>query len=430
MKTILLTISVLLHSSIFSSDIAMADKDRGGASVHEIDQTTLTYFIESGHLKRALLDYLESLEVDQIQDKQIQKLLTKLSSRNKLQEDINASPYIAPYRCPDIESGKSATTRIGKRNDEICFDIESLLREYRSLTIEETLIRLASVALHEHVHHFQNKRKPKNENEEEGLLVSAYVRLTAKIKQIPSLKWEQPKPKPVPPEQSIWNEEVFRYCMSIKNTLTPTWEWYPASLSDVGATVYIRDAFDWERAERGYWRITKINAGAYKIEQKGFVRSIDDPSIVLDAAGWSERLRYRYVSYELPLSFEPFNGQIKTGCKDRVDATDLKIVTQRIYRESARGKFEDEIHVCRFEIPSNVRATRTLAGKYVYPFYYSEGAEGGGFWGEDKFEAKTSTGLPVEFKSDVAHGCNVAIEVIRDYKKSSFLAALSPGIAR
>ena len=54
------------------------------------------------------------------------------------------------------------------------------------------MIHLAALALHEHVHHFQNTLAGSTINEAEAYRFAAYVQLTAKVGQLPVLTWVGP----------------------------------------------------------------------------------------------------------------------------------------------------------------------------------------------------------------------------------------------
>jgi hypothetical protein len=93
-------------------------------------------------------------------------------------------------QCHDsLNAEVPASAKIGEIGGKICFDTKKIADEFHDLSQEEVMIRLAALAFHEHVHHFQKPETDLKINEDEAYNLSAYVKITAKLTQIPVLKW-------------------------------------------------------------------------------------------------------------------------------------------------------------------------------------------------------------------------------------------------
>ena len=107
-------------------------------------------------------------------------------------EDIWKSPYRFDSGCVENHNGETiaARTSIGVRGATICFDLDVLFDQLKQLSVEEATIRIAALAFHEHIHHFQSVNDSMEKNEDAAYKIAAYVRTTAKFAQVPLLQWE------------------------------------------------------------------------------------------------------------------------------------------------------------------------------------------------------------------------------------------------
>lgn len=167
----------------------------GGGDPFKIDKTVVQLLIDGDDLKNAMLNYLKTLPLDNVSDLRVLQTIMKDGS---LAKDIRTSKYFAGPACKDeLNLDVPASTELGTKNapnlgGSICFDVDLLTSRYQGLSKEELMIQMASLAFHEHIHHFQDRNGDKNANEKEAYLVAAYVQLTAKVLQIPLLKWAPP----------------------------------------------------------------------------------------------------------------------------------------------------------------------------------------------------------------------------------------------
>jgi hypothetical protein len=165
----------------------------GGGNPRKIDATAIQLLIQGQDLKIAMNNYLRTVRLEQIADSRIRRILKQVSVRGALQKDVEISRYEASSRCmADSSDSVPASTEVGKLGGKICFNLEKLAQQYSSLSSEELMIRLASLAFHEHIHHFQLVSESREINEKEANEFSAYVQLTAKATRMPSLKWVSP----------------------------------------------------------------------------------------------------------------------------------------------------------------------------------------------------------------------------------------------
>ncbi len=176
----------------------------GGATYVKNLEATLDYLIINGEIKNSMLNYLKTLKIDQIDTSTSNSQIVKAAFQrmlkdNQLEKDIQTPKnYYLGNNCLDAYNKKvSASTLIGVPGAKVCFDKAKLLIDLQRLSLEEVMIRLASIAFHEHVHHFQVRSSNPAEikrNETEAYHVSAYVLITAKTVQMPVLKWTPPEP--------------------------------------------------------------------------------------------------------------------------------------------------------------------------------------------------------------------------------------------
>ncbi|MGE0764300.1 MAG: hypothetical protein AB7N80_13550 [Bdellovibrionales bacterium] len=204
MTWIKMTLSFLLSLTTVNA-WAIGSSVRGGGTPYKMDEASLSLMIEGGLLKKAMLDYLKTLRIAEITDRQVQSTFRRILKTGLLQKDISTlNNYELSANCTsDLGPEVAAATIFGSRETDgklavnlggkICFDLNKLLKLYQgsALSQEQLLIRLAALAFHEHVHHFQiDDVRLNEENEREADRLGAYVQLTARAAQNPSLKWD------------------------------------------------------------------------------------------------------------------------------------------------------------------------------------------------------------------------------------------------
>jgi hypothetical protein len=180
----LIFVTILVSSGFVNAD-DLGGNSSGGGSPAAVRAGALKLLITGGGLKNAMLNYLKSIPLEQVQDEEVKTNLQKLP----LADDIATSEYFIAdvNQCVDrFDKKVPASTEIGKPGARICFDVVKLVEDYKNLSEEETMIRLAGLAFHEHVHHFQVLG---DKNEDEANKIGGYVLVTAKYTQIPVLEW-------------------------------------------------------------------------------------------------------------------------------------------------------------------------------------------------------------------------------------------------
>lgn len=171
----------------------------GGANLGRMDESQISLLLsEDTHLlKTSMINYLKTMSVAKVENPEARKVFLSYPGVNLLLEDILKSRYYISENaeCRDAYNNEvGASARIGEKGGVICFDIQKIAYSTRSLSAEKAMIKLAALAFHEHVHHFQNisgnDTKKIEANEYEAYALSAYVELTAKTAQVPILKWD------------------------------------------------------------------------------------------------------------------------------------------------------------------------------------------------------------------------------------------------
>lgn len=168
----------------------------GGGGPDLVGAGALKLLIDGGGLKKAMLNYVNTLQIDQVEDQLVQAKLSMMMKANELQRDIEDSRYVFATKaspCRDaFDQMVPASTLIGRPRSPICFDIEKLVKSYKGMSEEDVMVQFASLAFHEHTHHYQ-KFSPKliQENEDQANRIAGYVLVTAKFVQLPLLKWSK-----------------------------------------------------------------------------------------------------------------------------------------------------------------------------------------------------------------------------------------------
>ena len=169
----------------------------GGGSPATVSAGALKLLIEGEGLKKAMLNYVETVIPSQIEDALVRTQLVKMMKQGALAEDIRTSRYVLATPnspCKDAYNTFSpASTNVGKPGSDVCFDIAKLLHSFEGLNEEDVMVQLASLAFHEHTHHFQVfSGSAIAQNEDQANRVSGYILVTAKFVQLPLLRWVKP----------------------------------------------------------------------------------------------------------------------------------------------------------------------------------------------------------------------------------------------
>lgn len=195
MAPVLATLSIILTCVTPFGAFAEGNSGTGGTDGSKVDPALVRYYLEGDVLKSAILNYLHSIDLSKVKDKSIRSVLSRAMQNQELQKDINTSGnYLLRDECPSDNAEKPlASTDFGAIGGPICFAIPRIVAEYKNLSTEDFVIRLASVAIHEHIHHFQvNSPVDNNEaNEVEARKIMSHVRDTAKTAQVTTLVWAE-----------------------------------------------------------------------------------------------------------------------------------------------------------------------------------------------------------------------------------------------
>lgn len=194
-KNLLLSsvLTVILGSSpcVFAHDGGNSD---GGGGPDTVSAGALKLMIEGPALKRAMSNYLATIQLDKVEDLAVRATLARIMGN--LQTDLNKSTYYEASKdqpCVDeFNNSVPASTHIGQIGAGVCFDIPKLVSAYKDYSEEEVMIHLAGLAFHEHVHHFQTPSRDLGQIqklEDEANRVGGYILITAKFVQVPVLEW-------------------------------------------------------------------------------------------------------------------------------------------------------------------------------------------------------------------------------------------------
>lgn len=198
MKTIKFILALIFVLFSNHSSFAGGNTSSGG-DPEKVRREAIRLLIEDGGLKKAMLNYLNTLQISQIQEYKIKALFVEMMKDDSLKMDIQKSRYYISANCKGYDQEKTpASTSLGVSGSDICFNIEKLIQRFKNLTDEAMMVELAGLAFHEHVHHFQ--KAPSTHNNEELIkkheqiennanAVGGYILITAKYVQVPLLQW-------------------------------------------------------------------------------------------------------------------------------------------------------------------------------------------------------------------------------------------------
>lgn len=190
---------IMIVLFFFSVSVFAGGNISGGGSPYSVTEGALKLLLEGQGLKKAMTNYLTTLPVNKIEDIAVRNLFNKMLKDNSLFNDIEKSKYFVSNSCKDsFNELTPASTLVGQLGSAICFNTNKLVTAYKGLNEEEVMVKLASLAFHEHVHHYQRADKEKmSRNEDEANRLSGYVMITAKFVQLPLLKWSHPGNGPI-----------------------------------------------------------------------------------------------------------------------------------------------------------------------------------------------------------------------------------------
>ncbi|MCK6598408.1 MAG: hypothetical protein L6Q37_08600 [Bdellovibrionaceae bacterium] len=184
---------------LFSTSAFAGGNISGGGNPYNITEGALNLLLEGQGLKKAMINYLITLPVNKIEDLVVRNLFNTMMKDNSLIKDISKTKYLISESCKDSANEHTpASTLVGQMGSDICFNTKKLVSTYKDLNEEEVMVKLASLAFHEHTHHYQRPDKEKmSRNEEDANRLSGYVMITAKFVQLPLLKWSNPGNGPI-----------------------------------------------------------------------------------------------------------------------------------------------------------------------------------------------------------------------------------------
>lgn len=164
----------------------------GGGDFDKNDVAAISQLITEGGVKRALIHYLETVDLSKIDNPVVEKVLVPLVSSKELLKDIEVKDnYIVSENCSDSNNTLvPAAAYIGDVGGKICFNAQKISEKIKGLSDEQRMIELSALALHEHIHHFQKNKKEMVANEQEAYEISGYLKNTARFLEIPVLKWD------------------------------------------------------------------------------------------------------------------------------------------------------------------------------------------------------------------------------------------------
>lgn len=204
---------ILSHSGV---EALAGTSDRGGGDLTRMDREAIVELLEGQTLRRAMLNYLDTIDLEKANaDSRISEAVKAvLLQKDVLVQDIQTSKYVVSETCSHFDGQAPASAGIGDLSGEICFNIKSLTESLKNQSIEVAMIDLASLAFHEHVHHLQ---VPPSKNlslsqmrklEEQAYAFSSYVKLTAKLTQLPVLMWSLEGNKPSEGKLKRLNQQI------------------------------------------------------------------------------------------------------------------------------------------------------------------------------------------------------------------------------
>lgn len=199
----------LIFSFVLTTTHSASAKDgpgnTGGADPSKNEVAAIKMLLEGDALKSAMLNYIRTLNISKVEIPQVKETFIAILKDGALENDIRTQGnYIVQDSCSDsFNKNVPASAKIGDVGGRICFDTNRLASAFHGMSAEQTMIELASVAFHEHVHHFQHPGELISKNEDEAYALSAYIKISAKVVQVPLLEWTADQSGPFDPEDRV-----------------------------------------------------------------------------------------------------------------------------------------------------------------------------------------------------------------------------------
>ena len=254
-------VHLIMMALCASSQVWAGGGSEGGGNPGKIDEAAIQMIIQGETLKNSLLNYLNTIVIDQVSDPATQAFFKRTMKDGQLQRDIKTPEnYVISAACHDsFNEDVPASAVIGDVGGKICFDTKKLTAMYRGLSEEDVLIKLASLVSHEHVHHFQAALDRNDaalaekieKYETEAYQVSAYVQVTAKFAQTPTLKWSIEAPVRPPNPHVVSMDELKAGILSASDAvrMSPRCK-LTVDFGQDGLTLSLRDDQEFAKIEK------------------------------------------------------------------------------------------------------------------------------------------------------------------------------------
>ena len=135
----------------------------GGGNSIKIEASTVEFMLKNNKIGDALVNYLDSIDVSKMQEntqdqKIIKKAFIKIFKNKQLKSALKGGTnYTFNKGCKLVKHDQNsfACTEVGNAGSPINFETNKISELYRNINSTELMIRLASLLLHEQLHHIQ-----------------------------------------------------------------------------------------------------------------------------------------------------------------------------------------------------------------------------------------------------------------------------------
>ena len=208
-KSVILFASAMTIFASFQTYAGGPGSDGGGGNAEANAKSVLQRLIlDDGYkLKASMINYLNTISINKVTDPMVKVTLARIG-KTALINDINQSHYRIKAGAneafiPTLGDKSGVKMQPAAATDfmpvaDVRFDLDLLFNEVKNLPQEDKMIAVASLAFHEHIHHFQTPPHPRadikaqlKERETEAYQTSGYVLKTAKFAEVQLLKWDE-----------------------------------------------------------------------------------------------------------------------------------------------------------------------------------------------------------------------------------------------
>lgn len=199
---IAITVFALALPCFAQSRLESADCVRDGERVDDMQLSVIQFLLapDTDYLKKSLINFLETLDVSQISDATVKRILGDREHVEALRRDILESTYgleLAGDCSNSNQNARAFRSIVGRRGGLVLFNFRDILRSQSVVNADEITAALAAIAIREH--HLQLREEVSGntsgieELEAEAKILTEYLRINFRVTRPRMLTPQQPR---------------------------------------------------------------------------------------------------------------------------------------------------------------------------------------------------------------------------------------------